>query len=155
MNISASLLYETDFYGWIQQQAHTLRTRNLSALDFDNLIEEIESMGKSEQRELASRLEILLMHLLKWQFQPNLRSVSWKLTIIEQRNRIIDHLSKNPSIKSKVPEVFTDAYKYAVLAAAKETGMKRSVFPSLCSWSFAQIMDETFWPQEVDDDNLD
>jgi len=155
MNTSPNLLYENDFYGWIQHQAHTLRTRNLSDLDFEHLIEEIESMGKSEQRELASRLEILLMHLLKWQFQSNLRSVSWKLTIVEQRSRIIDHLGKNPSLKNKITEAYTDAYKYAVLTAAKETGIKRSVFPISCPWSFEQIMDESFWPQADDSESLD
>jgi len=152
MTTSIASLYETDFYGWIQQQAHTLRTRNLSALDFEHLIEEIESMGRSEQRALESRLEVLLMHLLKWQFQPRLQGPSWRFTIKEQRRRIAKLLKKNPSLTNTLNEVINDAYESARILAAEETGLEETAFPSLCPWSFVQIMDETFWPQT--DDNL-
>jgi len=154
MNTSAALLYENDFYGWVQHQAHTLRTRNLSALDFENLIEEIESMGRSEQRALESRLEILLMHLLKWQFQARLQGPSWRFTIKEQRRRIAKLLKKNPSLSSTLIEVLKDAYESALLLAAEETGLEESLFPNACPWSFEQIMDESFWPQAQDSENF-
>jgi len=155
MNTSLNRLYENDFYGWIQHQAHTLRTRNLSALDFEHLIEEIESMGRSEQRALESRLEILLIHLLKWQFQARLQSPSWRFTIKEQRRRIAKLLKKNPSLTSTFNEVINDAYESAIILAAEETGLDESVFPNTCPWSFTQIMDESFWPQADDSDSLD
>jgi len=146
MNISKNL-YEEDFYRWTQHQANMLRYRKIEDLDFDNLIEEIESMGKSEQRELESRLEVLLTHLLKWQFQPEKRNISWELTIEEQRSRIADHLRKNPSLKSRVQETQEIAYGYAIFSAIKETKMQRSVFPEQCPWTFEQAMDKKFWPQ--------
>ena len=77
--------YEIDFYAWTQKQAELLRNKNIDSLDWENIAEEIESMGRSEKRQLKNRLKVLIMHLLKWQFQPNLRSRSWELTIKEQR----------------------------------------------------------------------
>jgi len=144
-------LYETDFYGWIQQQAGVLRAGSFATLDLDNLIEEIESMGRSEQRELESRLDVLLMHLLKWQYQPNLRSKSWELTIEEQRRRISRHLRKNSSLNSLVPETLEDAYGDAVLEAAKETGLSKTTFPVQCPWTFEQVINDGYWPEKIDD----
>jgi len=147
MSTATAQLYETDFYGWTQHQAETLRARNFAGMDLDNLIEEIESMGRSEQRELESRLEILLMHLLKWVFQADYRGTSWELTIEEQRRRIVNHMAKNPSLKSKLADACQTAYSYAVLGAAKETRLSRSIFPASLPWTFEQIMDDTFWPE--------
>jgi len=147
MSTTSPRLYETDFYGWIQNQAGVLRAGNFASLDLENLIEEIEDMGKNRQRALESRLEILLMHLLKWQFQPERMTPSWKYTIREQRKRITDHLKKNPSLKPLVPEACTDAYSYAVMSASEETGIDESTFPALCPWTFKQIIDPDFWPE--------
>jgi len=113
----------------------------------ENLIEEVESMGRSEQRELETRLEILLMHLLKWVFQADYRGTSWELSIEEQRRRIVDHMAKNPSLKSKLEDTYRTAYGYAVLSAAKETRLSRSTFPAQCPWTFEQIIDDAFWPE--------
>jgi len=147
MSLAQTTLYETDFYGWIQQQAARLRSRNINGLDFDNLVEEIESMGRSEKRELESRLELLLMHLLKWVYQPQRRGSSWEATIVEQRDRLADHLRDNPSLKSLVPEIYDRTYRYAVTLAVKETGMGRPTFPATCPWSFDEAMDDGFWPE--------
>jgi len=147
MSTATTPLYETDFYGWIQQQAASLRAGKLAELDVANLIEEIESMGKSEKRELEARLEVLLMHLLKWRYQPERRSTRRELTIEEQRRRLADHLAENPSLKSKIPEVHDNAYRYAIFSAAQETKMHRSVFPTLCPWTFEQATDPNFWPE--------
>jgi len=147
MSSTADSLYETDFYAWLQQQARALRTRNFAHLDWDNLVEEIEDMGKSHHRALQSRLEVLLMHLLKWQFQPERQSRSWTFTIKEQRLRIGTLMRKNPSLQSQVPEALKEGYGYAVFAAAEETGLDNTTFPTECPWTFTQIMDEQFWPQ--------
>jgi len=139
-------LYETDFYGWIQAQAAALRAGNFAHLDMENLIEEIESMGKSEKRELESRLEVLLMPLLKWQFQPTRRGTSWELTIKEQRHRLFLHLAENASLKSQTGHALATAYTLAVYRASKETKKHTSVFPKQCPWTFEQVADPGFWP---------
>jgi len=147
MSTVTTRLYDTDFYGWTQRQAETLRARNFAGLDVDNLIEEILNMGGSEQRELENRLEILLMHLLKWVFQPDRRGTSWELTIKEQRRRIVKHLRKNPSLKPQIPESHASAYEFAILNAARETGLAESEFPAHCPWTFDQIIADSFWPE--------
>jgi len=147
MNTATARLYETDFYGWIQHQAGVLRAGNFASLDLDNLIEEIESMGKSHKRALESRLEVLLVHLLKWRFQPRLRTPSWEYTINEQRDRLADHLAENPSLTPKIPEAQAKAYRYAVKGASQETGLERSTFPEQCPWAFDEIMAADFWPE--------
>jgi len=146
---TSARLYDTDFYGWIQNQAAMLRGRDFAAIDLDNLIEEVESMGRSEKRELENRVELLLMHLLKWAYQPNFRSRSWQLTIKEQRRQVARHLRDNPSLKSLMPEIHEEAYQGAIFSAAKETGMDEAMFPAQCPWTFEQAMDAGFWPERV------
>jgi hypothetical protein len=138
--------YDTDFYAWANEQASLLRSGKLTQADIPHIAEEIESMGRTEKRELVNRLAVLLAHLLKWRFQPNLRSRSWNLTIIEQRDDVADHMADNPSLKAKLNEAMTAAYRKAVIAAAKETAFDRKDFPSSCPWSFEQAMDAEFWP---------
>ena len=143
----APSLYETDFYAWANEQAALLRAGRLDAADIANIAEEIESMGRSEKRELVRRLAILLMHLLKWRFQPALRGNSWRLTFEGQRNDIIDHLNDNPSLKSKLDETMASAYRRARLEAAKATGLAVTAFPSTCPWGYEAIIDDAFWPE--------
>ncbi len=143
-----SLLYEQDFYAWAIEQAGLLRSGRVSDADLEHIAEEIESMGRSEKRELVSRLKILLIHLLKWQFQPTLRGTSWRLTIEEQRREVEEHLADNPSLKGKLPEAVASAYAGAILVAARETGLGREVFPPECPWPFAQATGDDFWPGE-------
>ncbi|WP_143171095.1 DUF29 domain-containing protein [[Phormidium ambiguum] IAM M-71] len=104
MNLPLIDLYETDFYAWTQKQAELLRQRDLNNLDIENLIQEIESLGKQEKRELVNRLGVLIGHLLKWEYQPNKRSKSWLKTIREQRRKITDLLQENPSLKPYLDE---------------------------------------------------
>lgn len=137
--------YETDFYGWATEQADLLRTGRLSEVDLDNIAGEIESMGRGEKRELINRLAVLLAHLLKWQFQPGLRSTSWRLTVVEQRARLAEHLKDNPSLKPTLPDALRTAYRYARLTAQRKTGLPESVFPATCPYSFEQVEDERFW----------
>ncbi|EYU16770.1 DUF29 domain-containing protein [Photorhabdus noenieputensis] len=138
--------YDSDFYGWTQEQASLLRSGDLSQLDTENLLEEIEAMGRSERRELRSRLEILLAHLLKWRYQADRRGRSWELTIEEQRDKAIDCLQESPSLKNKLDEHLEKAYIAARRLAEKETLINRNIFPETCPWTFEQIMDENFWP---------
>lgn len=139
-------LYEQDFYAWANEQAALLRSGLFSTADIENIAEEIESMGKAEKRELASRLAVLLLHLLKWRYQPERRGTSWEATIRVQRRDLAVHLKDNPSLKSKVPEAVEQAYGNALIEAASETGLPEVTFPVECPWTFEQMMDAAFWP---------
>ena len=141
-----SATYDTDFYAWANEQAALLRSGKLAEADIEHIAEEIESMGRTEKRELVNRLAALITHLLKWKFQPNLRSRSWRLTIKEQRNAVADHMADNPSLKSKTDEAMTRAYGGAVIEAAKETGIDEDGFPGACPWTFDEATDAEFWP---------
>lgn len=138
-------LYDSDFYAWTQRQSELLRAGKLEDVDLEHLADEIEDMGRSEKSTLESRLEVLLMHLLKWQFQPAYRGKSWKLTIKEQRIRLLEHLTENPSLKSHLTTGSDKAYRLAVLGAEKETG--REDFPETCPYTLEQIFDEAFFPE--------
>ncbi len=139
-------LYDSDFYAWTNQQAALLRAGELDSADIERIAEEIESMGRSEKRELFSRLAILLMHLLKWRFQPTLRGNSWRATIKVQRRDLLRLLADNPSLKSQLPEMIADAYGDAILMAARETGLAETAFPADCPWGFEETIRADFWP---------
>ncbi len=142
-----AIQYDTDFYGWTQEQAEALKQRRMDELDIEHLIEEVESMGASERRQLLSRLVVLMMHLLKWQYQPDRRGKSWELTIKEQRRRIPKHLKANPSLKAQLPDVLEEAYEDALFMAEAETGLHQSFFPVDMPWSFEQMLEPEFWPK--------
>lgn len=144
--MSRSALYDSDFHAWAHEQAALLRAGKVSAADIEHIAEEIESMGKTEQRELESRLAVLLLHLLKWQYQPQRLCTSWEATIRVQRRDLDRHIKRNPSLKLHIPEAISYAYENAVIQAAAETGLPETDFPAACPWSFAQIMDAGFWP---------
>ena len=141
-------LYEQDFHAWAMQQAELLRARKLDRADLDNIAEEIESMGRSEQRELTSLLAALLLHLLKWQHQPALRGNSWRLTIKGQRVSLRQHLRDSPSLKSYLDQAMVDAYDRARIEAERETGRDSETFPPTCPLSFDQAISDDFWPDD-------
>ncbi|WP_440617468.1 DUF29 domain-containing protein [Cysteiniphilum sp. 6C5] len=145
MNISQ--LYEKDYYQWTVETAKALKAKDFNHVDIDHLVEEVESMGASERRQLQSRLEVLLMHLLKWQYQPEYENKgSWLRTIREQRKRLNDLLHDNPSLKSKIDSVTLKAYDYAKDSAVYETGLKISNFPIELPYTLEQILNEEYYP---------
>ncbi|MBD2292579.1 DUF29 domain-containing protein [Anabaena sphaerica FACHB-251] len=139
-----SKLYETDFYAWTLEQAQLLKQGKLNQLDILNLIEEIESLGKREKQELRNRLGILIGHLLKWQYQSDKRSNSWKATIREQRRRIKELLEENPSLKSYLSEAIVSAYQDGVDLAIQETNLPDTIFPAENPYSSSQVIDADF-----------
>ena len=141
-----SATYQTDFYAWANEQAALLRAGKLGEADIAHIAEEIESMGKTEKRELVSRLCVLLVHLLKWKFQPALRGRSWRLTIKEQRKEVRNHLADNPSLKALADAALAQAYDLATVKAALETAIDEDGFPQECPWDFQQATDDEFWP---------
>ncbi|MFN9831460.1 MAG: DUF29 domain-containing protein, partial [Pseudanabaena sp.] len=104
-------LYDTDFYAWTLEQSRLLQSGNLQDLDIENLVEEIESLGKQQRQELRNRLGVLIGHLLKWAYQPEKRSKSWRSTIREQRKEVLELLKENPSLKSYLPEAIASAHE--------------------------------------------
>lgn len=140
-------LYERDYYTWALEQARALRAHSTEALDWENLAEEVEGLARTEARELRSRLEVLLVHLLKWRYQPDKRSTSWRLTIREQRRRVAQVIDENPGLMSTREASVTAAYEIARLVAARETRLAEKTFPPGSPWSFEQISDADFWPR--------
>jgi len=140
-------LHDSDFYAWSLEQAALLRAGRVREADLTAIAEEIESMGKTEKRELISRLTVLLLHLLKWERQPAGRGNSWRLSIANARDEIADLLADNPSLKSVLDEVVASAYRYARRKAAIETDSSEEAFPAECPWSFAEATDARFWPR--------
>ena len=143
--MSAATNYETDFYLWTQQQAALLRQGLLSAVDAANLAEEVESMGSSQKNALQSYLFNIMMHLLKWQYQPDRRGTSWELSIDNGRNAIERLLENNPSLASQLPFFVAVEYRRARKRAAKETTLPLSTFPELCPFTIEQITGD-YWP---------
>jgi Domain of unknown function DUF29 len=146
-HMPSSPLYERDFYAWANEQAALLREGKLKEADIAHIAEEIESMGRTEKRELISRLTVLALHLLKWHHQPGLRGPSWRATIRLQRHDLTAHLGDNPSLKALLPEAIEQAYGRAVIEAEAETGLPEFTFPAACPWSFEEMMSEDFWPE--------
>ncbi len=139
--------YENDFYTWTQQQAHLLRSHQFAELDVENLIEELESMGRSEKRAVTSRLTVLLMHLLKWRFQVDRRSTSWRLTIQHQRLKFHQIIRDNPGLKPQLAAIYLDAYQDAIFQAAQETGLPVELFPTESPWQLTEVISDNFYPE--------
>ncbi|MEH2233654.1 MAG: DUF29 domain-containing protein [Nostoc sp.] len=142
--INEKNLYEQDFYLWTQTIAHQLKENNFNEIDIPNLIEEIESMGRSEKRELKNRLIVLLMHLLKWQYQPEKRSESWRSTISEQRICIETLLEDSPSLQPLLTEVFENCYQKARIKASDETGIKLNFFPQESPFTLEETLKNSY-----------
>ena len=134
-------LYEQDFSLWVENTVQQLKQKKLDNIDWDNLIDEIESLGKSEKNALQSNLRVLLMHLLKWKYQGDRRSNSWSYTITEHNIRINKTFKDSPSLKRYFAEIFDDCYQDARKLAAKETGLNIDIFPLDCPFSQKDVLD--------------
>ena len=139
--------YEEDFCVWTAQQARLLRSGEFSSIDAANIAEEIESLARSDRRELESRMTVLLMHLLKWQKQSKLRSRSWSGTILEQRRRIEKLLKESPSLRPSVEEALAEVYTEAREAASNETGLPETEFPAGCPFTTDEVLSRSFLPE--------
>jgi hypothetical protein len=142
--------YDEDFYAWTQHQAALLRQEQWQALDYPNLAEELESLGKSQYHALENRLAVLVRYLLKWHYQPEKRQRgrSWRSTIWEQRSRIRRLLRLNPSLRPQVPAIVAEEYHGIRLRTLEETGLPPEALPETCPWTVDQVLDETYWPDD-------
>ena len=139
-------LYDRDYLQWIDNTVDRLRSQNYNQVDWGHLIEEIEAMSRRERKAMQSNLIVLFLHLLKWQYQSELRSGSWRGSIVEHRQRLTDDLEESPSLKSYLHEVWDQAYSKAVVRAAAETGLSIMTFPTVCAYSTDQVLDLDFLP---------
>lgn len=141
--------YNQDFSQWLSQQAYLLKNKMIDKLDFDNLAEELEALGRSEHRELKSRMEVLIMHLLKWKYQSEKNGASWGKTILEQRIRIKGVLEDSPSLKNSLvdSEWLQKVWSNAVTEAMLETGLAKKTFPLEPEWTAEQILHSGFFPE--------
>lgn len=141
-------LYHTDVVAWANEQARLLRAGRLDRLDIEHIAEEIEDVGKSEQRELASRMAILLAHLLKWRFQSERRGASWETTIRTQRASIGRRVQRTPSLAASLydPDWWADAWDDALDIATRETGIPD--LPRSCPWTLDQVLEEGWLPTD-------
>lgn len=139
-------LYDEDFHAWTIEQARLLRAGELAAIDVANLAEEIESMGRSDRRELHSRLVVLTMHLLKWRFQLSARSRSWSATIDEQRLQIEQVFAESPSLRPLAAGMLPPAHAIARVRAIGETGLADDMFPAECPFTLDEVLSRSFLP---------
>ena len=141
-------LYERDFHAWLMRSAALIRQGRFAEIDAESIAEELESMGRSERRELINRLAVLLAHLLKWRYQPHRRGKSWQATIKEQRLRVDDLLADSPGLRHDNEVNLRKAYRYAVLQVLQETPLQEAELPADCPFNLAQVLDTDFLPDE-------
>ena len=143
---STNNLYDQDFYAWTQQQVALLREGAWHELDRAHLIEEIETLGRSERKEVRSYLQGLVLHLLKWCYQPDYRGRSWRDSIEENRACIPEALQETPSLCPQLPILLVECYPPARRKAARQTCLPLATFPEHCPWTVEQILSDDFWP---------
>jgi hypothetical protein len=139
--------YLADFNSWLAQTTQLLREHRWQEIDITHLIEEVENLGKSERRGITSQLTRLLLHLLKWQHQPQRRSDSWLDSITDARTQIELAIEDSPSLKNYPTEQLKESYQRARRQAAKQTSLEISVFPVVCPYSIEQVLAEDWLPQ--------
>ena len=139
-------LYEQDYFAWTQDQADALRRRSVNELDWDNLLEEVEGLGKQQRSEMRSHLIVLMVHLLKWWLQPDQRGRSWALTITEQRREAERVLAENPSLKPEIRDLLDSAYRIARLRAARQSRLSIKAFPDANPFDWQGAMSEPVLP---------
>ncbi len=139
-------LYERDYFAWTQEQGRRLRARDADGIDWENAAEEIESLGRSDKYRIASNLNVLVVHLLKWRYQPEKRKAGWRGSIVEHRRRLSRLVQDSPSLRLYPGQILGDEYVSARLKAADETNLAETAFPAECPFRIDDILSEDFWP---------
>lgn len=147
-SMATKSLYEQDFYEWLQTNINLLREKKFADIDLENILEELESMERSEKNALKSNLRILLMHLLKYKYQPEKRTNSWVYTIIEHRIRLRDTFKTSPSLYRFFEEIFNESYEDARKLASDETGLSINEFPPESPFTVEEVLNGDFLPSE-------
>jgi Domain of unknown function DUF29 len=147
LQTSQKHLYQIDFVQWIETTAQQLRSQDYANVDWENLIDEIEDMSRRERKVLKSNLIVVLLHLLKWEYQPEYRTGSWRGSIREHRRRINEDLKDSPSLVPYLQEIWAECHDNSRDQAADETGLPLETFPTVCPYSMEQVFDSKFMPQ--------
>jgi hypothetical protein len=142
--------YEHDFYDWTQAQAALIRAGRWHEVDVPHVAEEIEDLGKRDRRAVESYLEVILLHLLKWAYQPDRRSRSWEKSLLQARHRLHKLLRESPSLEYSLQGLLSEAYPYARHLAALETGLPEDLFRATGPWTDRQVLDEYFLPEAIE-----
>jgi hypothetical protein len=138
--------YEADFHAWTRDQAARLRESRPNAIDWENVAEEVESLGRSDKRAIESDLTVILQHMLKWLYQPEARKPGWKSTIYAHRRRIAKTVRESPSLRRYPAEVLAEEYEAARAGASDETDLPADRFPEVCPFTIEQVIDTGFYP---------
>jgi len=150
LDVTSELVrYKDDYYAWVLGQIGLVKAGRFADLDVPNLVDELKALATSKKHAIDSLLTVLLEHLLKWEFQPEHRSNSWRASILEQRLRIGRLISESPSLLRYPAGRMEKEYRIARLRAAGDTGLALNRFPSACPYSAADVLDEQFWPGEA------
>ncbi len=142
---TASESYERDYYAWAMKNAQLIRQGKLSEIDLNNIAEELEDVGKSERRALKSHIKNVILHLLKWRYQPNFRGASWRQSVRNGRIAIHEIVTESPSLNRDIAHIIESEYSSAQADAIDETGLSASVFPPTCPFSESQVSGD-YWP---------
>jgi hypothetical protein len=140
--------YEQDYFLWLEKTIDLLREKRFNEVDLENLLEELENMGRNEKKALQSNLTILLMHLLKYKYQSQKRSKSWLSTIVEHRRRLIIQLEDTPSLKRYFLDIFDKCYQDACLDATTETGLSQETFSKTSPFTVEEILNPSYLPPD-------
>lgn len=132
--------YDKDYYGWVLSQSELLKKKEYAKVDWKNVLEEIEGLGRSEKRALRSSLRVYLMHMLKAEYQPEMHTRSWDLSLKNSLKEINITLKENPSLKPKLKQIIKEAYDFARTDAAQETRLPEKTFPKECPWDFKDLL---------------
>jgi hypothetical protein len=139
--------YDRDFHAWAVEQAARLRAARPPTVDWENLAEEIESLGKRDRRKVASDLNKILEHLIKWRYQPEKRKTGWRGSIREHRDRIARILADSPSLQRLPADLLADEYRKARAAALEDTGLPEDRIPVRCPFSARDVLDADYLPE--------
>lgn len=148
-------LYDSDFHEWTRAQARAIAERRVADVDWANVAEEIESLGRSDKNEIRNRLTNVLLHLAKWEYQPEKRKYGWQASIREGRMRIMGSIDSSPSLKNYPEECLDWCWKHGRSKAALEMRRKVSTLPENCPYTVEQALDDAFWPgPDWDEDDI-
>ena len=143
-------LHESDLYEWTREQARLLSEHRWNELDLDNLVDEVEGVGGSEKREIRARMLVLLIHLLKWKFQPGFRGPSCRRTVSDQRRQLADIVEASPSLANYLKSQVKERYLGSTVDAAEQTGVAIGLFPEECPFTPEQVLDLDYFPEDRD-----
>jgi hypothetical protein len=147
--LNSPTLYDQDYASWLEKTIEKLKQKNFSVLDLENLIEELESMGRSEKHALKSLLTRLLKHLLKlayWESEKDYNRREWEGEITNFRIQINNLLEDSPSLRAYLETVFDKSYKDARKIVIKITGLNPKTFPTEPTATLEQVLDEDWFP---------